>query len=314
MISVLTLTGPIYLAIGLGYVATRRQVFSQADGQVLGRFVLQFALPAMIFSTLAQRDFEDVFHPDYLLAYALGSLVAMGLGLLWAGALGRRGMTSGAVMGMGQSCSNSGYIGYPILLQVLGPSAGVGMALTLLVENMLMIPLCLALMQSGQARDQSFLRSLGASLWGMRKMPLIWAIVLGFLASVAGWHPPEILARTIQMFAGAAAAAALFVNGGALVGLKLEGLLKPVAGVALGKLVVHPLGVGLALWWLGVAEPELFVSGIVLAAMPMLGIYPLLAQRAGQGSFSAAALLGTTIASFASINLILWGLSHGGWI
>ena len=72
MLNILTITGPIYIAIGLGYSATRRGFFSKADIQALGRFVMYFALPAMLFNALAQRHFEDVLHAGFLWAYGLG--------------------------------------------------------------------------------------------------------------------------------------------------------------------------------------------------------------------------------------------------
>jgi hypothetical protein len=37
-----------------------------------------------------------------------------------------------------------------------------------------------------------------------------------------------------------------------------------------------------------------------------MGIYPILAQRHGHEGFSAAALLGTTLGSFVTLNLLLW--------
>ena len=80
MLNILTITGPIYLSIALGFAATRRGMFSKVDGQVLGRFVLNFALPAMLFNTLSQRNFAEVLNPNYLLAYGLGSLTALGVG------------------------------------------------------------------------------------------------------------------------------------------------------------------------------------------------------------------------------------------
>ena len=58
---ILSVTGPIYLAIATGFLACRFGAFQKADAQVLGRFVLHFALPAMLFSALASRDFAEVF-------------------------------------------------------------------------------------------------------------------------------------------------------------------------------------------------------------------------------------------------------------
>ena len=40
MLAIVSITGPIYLAIALGYVCTRAGLFARADMRVLGKFVL----------------------------------------------------------------------------------------------------------------------------------------------------------------------------------------------------------------------------------------------------------------------------------
>lgn len=309
MMQILAVTAPIYLVICIGFLAVRLGFFVKADSQVLGRFVLNFALPALLFNALASRNFEDVVHARYLAAYALGSLLAFGL--MWCAARwwGRRETTVGALMSMGSSCSNSGYVGYPILLQLLGPVAAVGLAQTMLIENLLVIPLALSLAESGRQAHSSVWRNVHESFRRLSRTPMIWAIVLGFVYSMLGWHLPEVLGRTVNLFSAACAGLALFVNGGSLVGLRVQGLWRQVSGIAFTKLLIHPLSVALFLWLFGPLERSLQISGVVLAAMPMMGIYPLLAQRFGQEGFCAAALLVTTLASFVTISLLLWGMS-----
>jgi hypothetical protein len=68
------------------------------------------------------------------------------------------------------------------------------------------------------------------------------------------------------------------------------------------------------LWVVGPMDATLQISGVLLASMPMMGIFPLLAQRHGQEGFCAAALLVTTVASFFTISALLWGMSQvPGW-
>ena len=45
---------------------------------------------------------------------------------------------------------------------------------------------------------------------------------------------------------------------------------------------------------------------LLSAAMPIFGIYPILAQQYGREGFSAVALLATTVFSFLTISLMLW--------
>ena len=84
MLDILAITGPIYIAIALGYGLTRAGLFSRADMRVLGQFVIHVALPALLFNALSQRRIHEIFNGPYLLVYALGSLLTLALGWLWA--------------------------------------------------------------------------------------------------------------------------------------------------------------------------------------------------------------------------------------
>lgn len=314
MLNILSITGPIYLSIGLGFAATRRGMFSKTDGQVLARFVLNFALPAMLFNALSQRNFSEVMNPNFLLAYGAGSLLSFAIGFVVWRVWRQKSLAQSGMVAMGVSCSNSGYVGYPILLQFLGPAAGLGLALSVLVENLLVIPLALAVAESGQTEHLSWQRTVLESIKRMVKIPMMQAIVVGLVFSMLGWHLPEVLSKTINLFSASTAAIALFVNGGSLVGMRMVGMIQEVRWITLGKLVVHPLAVGLMLMVVGPIEQSLKISAVLLAGMPMLGIYPILAQRHGQEGFCAAALLVTTVVSFFTISLILWTMGElPGW-
>ena len=54
------------------------------------------------------------------------------------------------------------------------------------------------------------------------------------------------------------------------------------------------------------ADPALRTGVILTTACPMFSIYPILAGRHGEEGLAAAALLGTTMASFFSISALLW--------
>jgi malonate transporter len=49
-----------------------------------------------------------------------------------------------------------------------------------------------------------------------------------------------------------------------------------------------------------------------MAAVPMLGIYPILAQKHGHDAMAAAAQLGTTVASFFTLTALVWLLKDMG--
>jgi predicted permease len=309
------ITGPIYLLILAGYLSVRFGLFAKADMRVLGRFVAQLALPALLFRALSQRSLGEIVNVSYLVAYALGSLVALFTGYLIARHVQKKPLALSGLVGMGMACSNSGFIGAPIVAQLLGPVAGVALALTMLVENLLTIPL--ALLLADQTEGQSglhwheVLRDTGRKL---ATNPLIVAIVLGLLTALLQPPLPEIVTRSIALVAAASSPVALFVIGGTLVGLQVRGLLGDVALIATGKLLLHPLAVLGLLWLLPPLDPALRTAAVVFAAMPMFSIYPVLAQKYHHEGFCAAALFATTVAALGSISALLWLLQQlPGW-
>ena len=82
MFDILAITGPIYLCILAGWASVRWDFFTKADMRVLGKFVLQIALPALLFNALASRPLAEVMRPGYLLAFTLGSLAVLSLLIL----------------------------------------------------------------------------------------------------------------------------------------------------------------------------------------------------------------------------------------
>lgn len=316
MLDILAITGPIYITIALGFLTTRLGLFARADMRVFGKFVVNLALPAMLFNALAQRQIGEILNGRYVLAYLAGSLATLGLGFWWSRrALGRSPVTS-IFYAMGMSCSNSGFVGYPILLLTLAPVAGVALALNMMVENLFMIPLLLALAERGGANSGRWYRVVGQSLKRLAGNPMIIGLAAGLAVSLLEWKLPDPVLRTVNLFAMSSGALSLFVIGGTLVGLPLRGMGKDIAPIAMGKLILHPLAVLLALLalsWLGLPamESSLRTAAVLMAAMPMMGIYPILAQAYGQEDFSAGALLVTTIASFFTLSGLLWFLKHG---
>ena len=92
-----------------------------------------------------QRPLADVMHMDYLLAYGLGSAVMMLAGYLWARYVNHSTGSYRAFFAMGTSCSNSGYMGYPVAQLVLGSIAPVALALNMVFENLIKLPVLLTL-------------------------------------------------------------------------------------------------------------------------------------------------------------------------
>jgi predicted permease len=276
------------------------------------------ALPCLLFNALSQRSVAEVLNPVFLGAYAIGSLVALVGGIFWARRVAGKPLSEAAIFGMGMACPNSGFVGYPLVAALFGPvNAGIALALAMVVEAFITIPLALALAEgdtgAGNAaatRGQRWRSAALQSFNSIRRNPMIYGIALGFLFALLGWRLPAPVARTVDMFAMACASLSLFVIGGSLVGIHTRGLVRDVTAVAVGKLVLHPLAVLAAVLLLPATTRELQVAAVMMAAVPMLGIYPVLAQKFGHDAKAAAIQLGTTVASFFTLTALLWVLKR----
>lgn len=310
MLDILAITTPIYLIILLGFVATRVGMFEKAELRAFGKFVINLALPALLFQALAQRR-GDAINGSYLLAYMAGSLLTIALVYTVSRrALGMNPVSS-AIATLGTSCSNSGFIGFPILLLVLPDVAGVSLALGMIVENAVVIPLVLAIAESGRNKAGGRWQILSDTAARLVRNPMMIAMAAGLAVSLASLPMPAPLLRTVGLVAQASGALSLFVIGGALVGLPLRRMAVKVAPIGVAKLLLHPLCVLLAVMalpWVGLAplDPHLRTAALLMAAMPMASVYPILSHAYGLEERSAAALMLTTVGSFFTLSGLLW--------
>lgn len=311
MTDILGITFPIYAAIAIGYVIVKKGWFETSQMKVLGQYVMNIALPALLFNAVASRDVAEVFHPGYMLVFALGGLSTIALAYAWFSVSGTEPPRR-AVAVMGTACPNSGFIGYPVMLLTFPELAGVILALNLLVESILLIPVCLILMDL--ARDngrQSLIVRISGILWGVLKRPMVVGLLLGLMVSLLKLPVPDPVSRLMQMLAASASALSLVVIGGSLAGLPLRGNQWRAFQVALGKLILHPALTALVLVVLGglgiSLGSDMAVAVVLSAAMPMFGIYAVLAQEHGhEGMASIAMLVTTTLGFFTLSALLAW--------
>lgn len=310
MLDILTITFPIFAAIGLGYASVRFRMFNQSEMRTLGTYVLNIALPALLFSAVGRRDLSEVLNFSYMTAFLLGGLatIALTYTILWIQGVGpaRRGVGA-----MGASCPNSGFVGYPVMLLLFPDQAGVVLALNFVIENFFIIPVCLILMElSRKGEHKSLGRMLGNLFISVVKRPMVLGLLGGFALMLSGLELPSGADRLLDMLAASSSALALFVIGGSLVGLPLRGNTALAAEIIVAKLALHPtlvLGAAILVPLLGLPSlgVEMHTALVLSAAMPMFGIYSVLAQEYGHEGVASIALLGGTFGAFFTLSALL---------
>ncbi|KCV82368.1 auxin efflux carrier protein [Actibacterium atlanticum] len=306
MLDILGITFPIFALIGVGYFVVWKGIFKPSDIRVLGNYVVSIALPALIFTAVSSRQIGEVLHTSYLAAYALGGLSTVLLAYGWFRITGT-GPNRCAIGAMGCTCPNSVYLGYPIMLLTFPAIAEPVLAMNLLVENLLILPLCLLFFES--ARGGSGGRGIVRLITNLLRRPYFLALPAGLIVSVLNIPVPASFMQFTSMLGASAAALALIVIGGTLVGLQLVGERLLALQIVIGKLLVQPaltllfaslvVAVGIPM------TPEMKAAVILSAAMPMFGLYTVFAQESGHEGLAAIAQLGATAASFVTLNIAL---------
>lgn len=303
MSAILTIIAPVFLMIAIGCGAMKLRIFSRVELDGLGRFVVKIGMPMMVFHAIATRPIADVFKPEYFYGYTLAS------GLLffisWY-ASKRRGLDPklAALNGLAVGMSNSGFVGYPLLLMAVGSQAGVYFAMNVLTENLLILPLMfifLDLAKGGQTNYRALLTRIGKNLLGN---PIIIAMPIGLIFAF-GWLPlPAFAEKLSAMLAAATSPLALFMIGGNLYGMSIRGNLGDMAWVTFGKLALCPLTVFLCLWLTG-ADKDMMFAGLLFAATPMASLYALFGSIHGFAKETSGAMLMATLLSIIPISLVL---------
>lgn len=120
MLAILGITVPIFLLIAAGLASVRRGLLLAGETRGLGAFVINFALPALLFNAMAQRSTTSLVDVSLLTAYALGSLAVVVVAIATAWLALKRSLQSATVMALGMSLSNSAFMGFPIAQQLIG--------------------------------------------------------------------------------------------------------------------------------------------------------------------------------------------------
>jgi malonate transporter and related proteins len=323
MLHILEVTFPFFALVLVGWAVARRGWLPLESIPALNLFVLYFALPCMLFRFAAATPIARVFDPSTFGTWLFCALVAVAVSMvaLRRGATGWNDAAFGTLVAV---FSNSGFMGVPLLVDLLGPRAAAPAIVTLVVDMVVTTSLCIALSRLGQAGTHGAGHAVANALKGMATNPLPWAIGAGCVVSATGWVLPALLMKPVSMMADAASPAALFTLGVVLARAQRLSAQAPASAagrsdvplVVAFKLLAHPLLVwaaGRAAMALGAPLDPFDANVLVLvAALPSASNVPMLAERFGADAGRVARIvLVSTALAFVSFTAAV-GLLGGG--
>ena len=307
MLDILRVTFPFFALVLCGYVAARLRMLPLEAISGLNAFVLYFALPCMLFRFGAGTPVGQLLDAAALAVYLLCALVLVA-GVLWV-SLNRRIRWNDAAFGaLVAAFPNTGFMGVPLLVALLGARAAGPAILTITIDLVITTSLCIGLSRLDGADEHGAAQAARKALKGMALNPMAWSIVLGGLASALQLQPVQPLKQTLGMLADAASPVALFTIGAVLARSQYVAALQqhdpmpwrdylPIVAV---KLVLHPLlvlGVGSGAIAIGAPLDRFALEVMVLvAALPSASNVSVLAERFGADTGRVARIILLTTA------------------
>ncbi len=293
---------PVFALVALGRFATWRKLLPETAPPALTAFVFQFALPPLLFQSVAFSD-RVPFGGAVLF---IGAAVAIfGLGVALGLLLLREDLATSGVFGLNCAFGNSVMMGVPVVAAAFGREGVAELLAIIAFHSAVLMPLATATVEAGLNAKLSPHRLLRATLATLVRNPIILAIVLGFAWSQLAWPMPAPLNKLLDLLAGAATPVALFVLGLSLPAVPKLSDLKAVALSTVVKNFLMPALVFGAAKLFGLSPLAVAVA-TVTAAMPTGANAFMLASRYGTAAErSASAVLVSTAVSLPVLSLLL---------
>ncbi len=310
MLSVLLVTFPFFALVLCGYLAARRGMLPLEAIPGLNTFVLFFALPCMLYRFGASTPIAQLLDGAAMAVYLLCALAMVALAIRFSRneRIGWNDASFGALVA---AFPNTGFMGVPLLVALLGAQAAGPAIVTILIDLVVTTSLCIALSRLDGADEHGASKAARNALKGVATNPMPWAILLGGLASALQFELPKPVMQTVGLLADAASPVALFTIGAVLARSQIvaareaHGPMPPrdYVPVVLAKLLLHPVlvwGAGTAAIALGLPLDRFTLTVMVLvAALPSASNVSLLAERFGADTGRIARIiLLTTAAAF----------------
>ena len=314
MQAILAVTVPFFVLVLAGWLAARRGVMPASAIPGLNAYVLYFALPCLLLRFGMNTPLLDLLNPYVLLIYLLCALLVVffTIAVSLNAQVGLKDAAFGALVA---AFPNSGFMGVPLLVALLGPAAAGPVICTLLADLFVTSSLCIALSQLQGAGEHGARTAALRAVRGALSNPLPWAIALGALLSVTTTRLPGPLDTVVRLLADSATPVALFTIGAVLWRASQHAHSRTPVGnylpVALIKLLLHPLLVlliGGAAQQLGAPLSAFQLLVLTLAAaMPSASNVALLTERYGADSGRAARIIMTsTVLALPTFSALAW--------
>jgi predicted permease len=312
LLSIFNLVAPFFGLILLGFVIGRWKQLPEEGLAWLQFFLIYVALPPLFYRLIADKPLSELANWRFIACTTAATFCAFCLSFVVGLKHNHGDMPQAVMQGVAGAYSNIGYMGPPLILAALGPSASAPVVLIFVFDNILLFSLVPFLMALAGVEKKSILATTGEVVWRVLTHPFNVATLAGVLASYLKLELPVAVDRMVLWLSQAAAPCALFLLGVTVALRPMRAMPGEVPALAAIKLLLHPLLVWLFLSGVGGIPENWIYAAIIMAALPpALNIFVIATQyKVGIERASACILVGT-IVSMITLPGFLWLVKTG---
>lgn len=208
MSTVLNVLLPIFGLILVGYICRRTNRLGPTAASEMNRFVVWLGLPALLFSLTAKADWAQIWQPGFLLAFTGGMLAVFLVTLVY------RWKTTGSLVdasidGLSAGYANTGYIGIPLCVLVLGEDGMAPALIASLLVVCVLFGLAVVCIEVGLQSKKGLGGAIVQVVTALLKNPLVIAPLLGAAWAFGGVQMPAALDEFLRLLGAATVPCAL---------------------------------------------------------------------------------------------------------
>lgn len=285
----------LFILMLAGAYATKTKLIDLNGRKYLTNLLIGLFLPCTIISSFDMEASTEILLPSLevlTIAFAVQILLFLLGKILYL----KAPQSKQVVMRFGTACSNSAFLGLPIIAQVMGAEA-------VLYGSIALIPLRLFMWTSGVSL---FVKtSFRDTIKKLVIHPCIVAVYIGFFVLLAPFEFPVFAMNSIDRIGKCTTVASMLLIGSLLTEIKLKTIFdRYIVYFLFIRLVFVPVLIYLILRLLN-TEPLIMGVTVIFAAMPAGTTTAVLAEKYGADSeFASKAVFATTLLSLVTIPLI----------
>jgi predicted permease len=225
---------PILLLSGSGFIVGR--IF-KLESRTLGRIVFYILSPILVFNLLTSNALPPG-QIGIMMAFSAVNILVVGGVAFLAGKILRLEGPALTVVVLTTLFTNGGNFGLPLISFAFGQEALAYASVYFVTSSVLFYTLGVVIASLGRLKVKQ-------ALFGLLKVPAIYAVLLAMLFIRTGWSLPEPLQRTITLAAGGTVPSMLILLGLELQRVEWNRNIRAISVPVFCRLIIGPI-VGLA--------------------------------------------------------------------